>query len=213
MALGGWRPGSRVERLRASHTYGYVLILIVATYIFIVAAPDESWARGVLILIESGTLALALWTSGLGWIRPGLVLGAFAVGVAILQLLVAGSTMWGLDALLNVLLVTGTIAVIAIGVVDQRGVNRKSVTGAVCIYLFLGIVFAFLYGACAAFGSGPFFAQGSDGSPADRIYFSYVTLGTLGYGDYTAAAQPGRSFAVAELLLGQLYLVTVLGLL
>jgi len=212
MALRGWRPGSRVERLRASRTYGYVLILIGVTYVFIVAAPEESWARAVLVLIEAGTLALALWTSGLGWIRPALVLAAFAVGVAILTLLIGGSTMRGVDAVLDVLLVAATVAVIATGVVDQREVNRKSVTGAVCIYLFLGVFFAFVYGACAAFGSGPFFAQGTDGSAADRIYFSYVTLATLGYGDYTAAAQPGRSFAVAELLLGQLYLVTILGL-
>src|SRR5262249_40559206 len=94
-----------------------------------------------------------------------------------------------------------------------REVNRKSVTGAICVYLILGILFTYVFGACAAFGSGPLFAQGTDGSPADHIYFSYVTLATLGYGDYTAAAQPARSFAVAESLLGQLYLVTIVTLL
>ncbi len=208
-----WRPGTRIERLHASHTYGYVLLLVVTTYIFLVAAPDESWARAVLILIESGTLGLAFWTSGLGSFRGALALGAVAIFVGIVQLFVGGSTMRGLDATLDVLLVAATVVVIGLGVVDQREINQKSVTGAVCVYLILGILFSFVYDAAAAFDSSPFFAQGTDGTPADRIYFSYVTLATLGYGDYTAAAQPGRSFAVAESLLGQLYLVTIVALL
>jgi hypothetical protein len=213
MAFRGWRPGSRVERLHASHTYGSVLVLVVLTYVFIVAAPDESWVRGVLILIETGTLATALWTTGLGWIRATFPLAILAVSVAILQLFVGGSTMRGFDSVLDVLLIASTVIVIGLGVVDQGEINRKSVTGAVCVYLILGILFTFVYGAAAEFGSGAFFAQGTDGTAADRIYFSYVTLATLGYGDYTAAAQPGRSFAIAESLLGQLYLVTVVALL
>ena len=213
MALRGWRPGSRVERLRASHSYGYVLLLVALTYVFIVAAPDESWVRGALILIETATLATALWTSGLGWIRATFPLAALAVSVAIVQLFVGGSTMRGLDSILDVLLIAATVVVIALGVLDQGEINRKSVTGAVCVYLILGILFTFAYGAAAEFGSGPFFAQGTDGTPGDRIYFSYVTLATLGYGDYTAAGQPGRSLAIAESLLGQLYLVTIVALL
>ena len=107
----------------------------------------------------------------------------------------------------------GTIVAIAIGVVDQDMVNAQSITGAVCVYLLFGILFLFFYNALAIIGSGDFFAQGTDGTRATRIYFSYVTLATLGYGDYTAAGQPGRSFAIAESLLGQLYLVTVVALL
>jgi hypothetical protein len=213
MALRDWKPGSRMQRLRASRTYGWVLLLIVLTYAFIVAAPNEGWARAVIILLEGGTLALALWTSGLGSLPAAVALAVIAICVGVVQLFIGGSTMRGIDALLDVLLVAATVGVIGLGVSDQREVNRKSVTGAICIYLILGILFTFVYDASAAFGSGAFFAQGTDGSPADRIYFSYVTLATLGYGDYTAAAQPARSFAVAESLLGQLYLVTIVALL
>ena len=48
-----------------------------------------------------------------------------------------------------------------------------------------------------------------DGTRPLRLYFSYVTLATLGYGDYTAAGNLGRALAVLEALMGQLYLVTV----
>jgi hypothetical protein len=52
-----------------------------------------------------------------------------------------------------------------------------------------------------------------DGTRALRLYFSYVTLATLGYGDYTAASNLGHMLAVAEALIGQIYLVTVVALL
>ena len=48
---------------------------------------------------------------------------------------------------------------------------------------------------------------------SERVYFSYVTLATLGYGDYTPAGDLGHTMAVVEALTGQLYLVTVVALL
>ena len=114
---------------------------------------------------------------------------------------------------LNLLLVGGAVVAIAIEVVDQGEVNAQSVLGAICVYLLLGMFFASLYGAVAVAGGSPFFAQGTDGTASTRQYFSYVTLATLGYGDYTPAGTLGRSLALWEALLGQLYLVTVVALL
>ncbi len=97
--------------------------------------------------------------------------------------------------------------------VDQGDVNGQSVVGAICIYMLLGMLFSFAYGAAAGLGSGFFFAQGTDGTPAIRLYFSYVTMATVGYGDYSVAGDLGRTLAVLEGLLGQLYLVTVVAML
>ena len=60
-----WRPGSRVARVRASHSYGLVLALIVLSFVFISVSPDGSWADSLLLLLQSITLVTALWTSGL----------------------------------------------------------------------------------------------------------------------------------------------------
>jgi hypothetical protein len=76
------------------------------------------------------------------------------------------------------------------------------------------MIFLFAYGAVADIGSGPLFAQAAgDGTRALRLYFSYVTLATLGYGDYTPASNVGHMLAVVEALLGQIYLVTVVAVL
>jgi hypothetical protein len=208
-----WRPGSRVERLRASQSYAGVLVLIVVTVAFLFAAPTESWALSVNVLLGSAMLAVAVRAAGLGTTRPALVLFVAGAAVAIGELLSGGRTVTGVVWLVDVCFVAATVVVIAVGVVDQREINRTSISGAVCIYLLLGIVYTFAYGALATLGSDDFFAEGTDGSSADRVYFSYVTLATLGYGDYTAADSLGRAFAISEALLGQLYLVTVVALL
>ena len=84
--------------------------------------------------------------------------------------------------------------------------------GALCIYVLLGMLWAFGYGAIGAFESGPFFAEQATANVSDFLYFSFVTLTTVGYGDLTAAGGLGRAIAVVEALFGQLYLVTVVAL-
>ena len=209
-----WRPRARMARRRASHTYGAVVLLLVVEFIFIAAAPDEYWAVAALLLLQGCTLFLALWTTGLGKeMRPLLPLALPLIAAAVAVVLLESGTAVGLVALLNATLVVATVAVLIVGIVDQAEVNTQSVTGAVCAYLLLGFLFNFLFGAVAALGNGPFFANGSDGTPFERLYFSFVTLATLGYGDYSAGEPVGRSLAVAEVLIGQLFLVTAVGLL
>jgi hypothetical protein len=107
-------------------------------------------------------------------------------------------------------LLTITIAVaIAKGAFAQNEVNSRSVAGAICVYILFGLLFMFFYGVLAILGHGPFFAQGTDGTRPLRLYFSFTTLATLGYGDYTAASNLGHTLSVLEALVGQLYLVTV----
>ena len=58
------RLGSRARRLRSSHSYGYVLGLIIASFVFAMTASDDEWAASVLLLLYCATLVTALWTSG-----------------------------------------------------------------------------------------------------------------------------------------------------
>jgi hypothetical protein len=206
---------SRIGRLRASHSYGFVLALVLVAFFFAAVAPDEPWAGSFLVLLLTATLVCALWTSGLSLIIARV--GAPAVVLALLSAVAnvtAGGRTWGAVLwLLSAVLAIGVMIVIGLGVLDQREVNKQSVRGAVAVYIVIGLGFAFLYGAVAILGSSPFFAQGTDGTRAIRTYFSYVTLATLGYGDYSPAGTTGHTLAIVEALTGQLYLVTVVALL
>ena len=207
--------GSRVARLRASHRYRSVLVLIVLSFVFASVSGDAKWTTSVLLVLQSATLVAAFWTAGFVRADSRLVMLLLAAATATAVGLLASSrpALDGAGGLLSGLLVIATVVVIATGVIDQGEVNEQSVSGAICIYLLIGMVFLFLYSAVAAIGSGDFFAQGTDGTRAIRLYFSFVTLATLGYGDYTPAGNLGHSLAVLEALLGQIYLVTVVALL
>jgi ion channel len=206
-----WHVGPVLRRLQASRSYGFVLLLVLSSFAFVAAAPDEGWPRAVLVLIQATTLAVALWTSAATGRLDAIAAALVVIGIAGAgaELATDSSNATGLVGLLNVLLITATCAVIVLGIRDQHGVNVQSVLGALCIYLLIGMLYTFAYGAISALQSGPFFAQGTEGTPSIRLYFSVVTLATVGYGDYSATTDLGRTVAASEGLLGQIYLVTV----
>ncbi len=83
------------------------------------------------------------------------------------------------------------------------------VAGVLCLYLLLGLIYAFVYVAVQNLGSAPFFANGAAAVSSRSLYFSFVTMTTVGYGDYTARTNLGHTLAISEALIGQIYLVTV----
>ena len=204
---------ARTRTLRGSRRYLLVLLLIALSFVFTAAAPDAGWARGVLLLIEAATLAIALWTSRAAGLAVRLVLIAVAAVLAGVQLEASDRTLTTAASVLAGLFVFATIFVIARGVIGEREVNQQAVIGAVCIFLLLGMLFTFVYSVAAVYGDEPFFAQDTDGTTAVRQYFSFVTLTTVGYGDYSPANDLGRTLTNTEALLGQLYLVTVVAVL
>jgi voltage-gated potassium channel Kch len=58
-------------------------------------------------------------------------------------------------------------------------------------------------------GAANSFAGGAAETSANFLYFAFVTMTTVGYGDLSAAEGIGRAFAIALALLGQIYLITV----
>lgn len=199
--------------LRASRSYAFVLLLVVIAFVFTASAPDERWATGVLLLIMSVTLLVALWTSRAAPVGLRVAIPAIAAALAVAQLVHEDQALTSASGVLGGLLVIATIVVIAHGVVTHGVVNAQSVIGAVTIYVLLGMLFVFAYTVVAVIGSGPFFAQGTDGTVALRLYFSFSTITTVGFGDYTAATSLGHTLAVTEALVGQVYLVTVVAVL
>jgi hypothetical protein len=209
------RDGLRghIYERRASRHYAAVLVLVVVTVLYMSFAPEGAASRGVLLLLVSFTCATALWRSrGVSSdARVGIVVAGMVL--AVLEVVIGGSVLSVLASALNAVFAIATVVVIARGVVTAGGVTFQSVIGAICIYLLVGMTFAFLYGAAAEFGSTPFFTSGTDGTISIRLYFSFITLTTVGYGDYVAAGSLGHTLSFTEALMGQLYLVTVVALL
>jgi ion channel len=199
------------------HRYGLVLAFALAIVVFSLSAGDGRGSRVVTLFASGGALVLGVVTSDApARTRRALALmlgGAVTLG-AVADIVAAP----GQAAILGVtaLLCAATIGVISGGlfrlIVDE-GVVVQAVLGALAVYLLIGLVFAFTIGALAVGSSGPWFAQGTDAVQSTRAYYSFTTLTTTGFGDYTPATRGGHLLAVLEMLIGQLYLVTVIALL
>jgi hypothetical protein len=210
---GGKRPGERPPEYR----YGVVLLLMVLTLVFVIVAPSAAWSRAADLVIESAALLVAVGTARapLAVRRRRAILGGLLAVVAVFGVAISVVPR-ELDFVVSGL-VAGAIPVAIFGgllrLVRERGVTLQAVAGAVAIYLAIGIVFAWLIGFVAQLGSTFYFAQGTNGTESDHVYYSFTVLTTTGFGDLSAATHLGRALAVIEMLVGQIYLVTVIGVL
>jgi len=92
-------------------------------------------------------------------------------------------------------------------------VDRNLLFGAMSVYLLMGLTWAILYGLIFEFLPGSFNGiEGIDGKAAmdTLLYYSFVTLASLGYGDITPVAPLARTLAYLEVVSGQLYIAIML---
>jgi hypothetical protein len=186
------------------------------TFIVMAAGPPDGWTRITTVLLQGLTLCAALLASrvNLRLFRLAAVISALALLGAIGSVVIDnGRNPSGAFYLLNVLLVATVPWVIARSLWKRRIIDVRAILGAVCIYVLLGMLYAFLYAAIDALSSGPFFVQTAHATTPDFLYFSYITQTTVGYGDFTAKGDLGRALSVIEAMGGQLYLVTVIAVL
>jgi hypothetical protein len=194
--------------------YGGVLLLTLAIAVFALIAADSGAVRTIELFAAGAALLVAVLTSR----APAATRRLAGAGVAIVVLVggVAAAFVGPHPALtlaatsMLLALTAGVILAGLVRLVIERGVVLQAVFGALAVYMLVGLVFAFLIGALATGESTPYFASGTDATQNARVYFSFTALTTTGFGDYTAATRGGRALAVLEMLVGQLYLVTVI---
>ena len=86
-------------------------------------------------------------------------------------------------------------------------VTGQTIAGAVCVFLLIALAFSYLFGVIDQWSSVPFF--GSDEPTTAFMYFSLVTITTLGYGDLSPVTEVARFASTAEAVIGQIFLVVV----
>ena len=210
-------PAARAGTSRRvpAYRFGFVLLLLLATFIFLASGPTGDWVPLVAVVLQGATLFAAFAASGVGrglW-RLALVVVLAALVSASVAIFVGGKVVNTALFLLSVLLVGAAPVVIITSLARRRVIDLRTVLGAICVYILIGMMWSFAFSAAGTLDSEPFFAQQSHATVADYMYFSFVTITTTGYGDLTAARGFGRAMAVLEALIGQLYLVTVIALL
>ncbi|MCG6917212.1 MAG: potassium channel family protein [Deltaproteobacteria bacterium] len=98
---------------------------------------------------------------------------------------------------------------ILIFIYSQKKVTRDLIVGAAIVYLLMALAWSFIFAAVEGLHPGSFSLPEIQGISTSRsfLYYSFVTLTTLGYGDITPVTSLARSLSTLEAVIGQLYLV------
>src|SRR4051812_11806902 len=127
------------------YRYGIVLLFLLATFLFLTAGFSGRWVPIVTVLLEGVTLLAALAAA-----RAGRRLVRLATAVVVLGLVsgtlavVLGTDPRGWLFLLNALLVATAPVVIAQSILRRKVIDIRTVLGAICIYVLIGMLWALL---------------------------------------------------------------------
>ena len=211
-ALPARRPGGSSGRARLPQSggrYGLLLLVLISTYLL--SSFSIKVVADLQVLLFLAVLLLALRTSRLSR-RSTILVGAAALigSAAAFGASVTGTdTGEGVSELWKGLVLLLTAVLIVRRVLARPTVTLQSIYGALSAYIIIGLMFAAFYAAIEHLGAGQFFADGQQADTQTFQYFSFTTLTTLGYGDFTAAGNGGRALAVMEALTGQVFLATL----
>jgi hypothetical protein len=201
---------SLLAQLRTGDSYALVLVLLLATVFCTIVAPEETWGRVFRDIVLASSVLVTYWTATARQslfvprvLAPGLVVAFVVVGA------IESSSTDAVAAAFAAVFTVGAIVLVVRDLFDRGRVDDQTVLAALSLYVLVGVLFAALYAFFAATGDSAFYTRGDDASTGEDLYFSLAALTTTGFGDLAPATSVGRALASLELVVGQLYLVTI----
>jgi hypothetical protein len=189
-----------------------LLAIVTASYL-LSALFTTKWVSDTQIVLFSAAGVIAIRNSRLRrrYARPligtGFLVSLLVILVGVHQ---GGDVGRGVASAWTAALLLLIAAAIVRQILALSEVTMQSIYGAISTYLIIGLMFAALYSAIYYLHNHMFFANGrSAHTTSDFQYFSFSTLTTLGYGDFTAAGRGSRAVAMLEAMTGQIFLATL----
>jgi hypothetical protein len=202
------------------NNFTYLLVALLVLLSGIPLAHDLAVASAPLIrsLVFSLLLIIGVWslrdggryfTVGMTFVVAGVLLNVLAVNID--SRILFYSSFAVLFGFLLIAIVF-TLKQVAFG--TEITLNR--LVGAVCVYLLLGTIWAVAYSLVDVVSPGSFTGfspHDGRGWDSEWLYFSFVTMTTLGYGDISPVSATARALAYMQAVFGQFYLaILVAGL-
>jgi hypothetical protein len=205
-----------MSELGAGHRSGLFLLWLVCYYLLL---PYIGWFGDVLPLVDAEFFKVLLF---MGILLTGIRAVSedprhFRIGLAIgIPTMIADWVAYFIPSpelavciQVAYLVFTGYVGIRVFGYVLAPGeVNLDRMFAAISVYVLIGLGFAIVFGIIESLQPGSFSGHSTDGSSrhsAELLYYSFVTLTTLGYGEITPVAPQVRSLATIEAMMGVFY--------
>ncbi len=164
------------------------LVLTAAVHV----SSRHRWTLILAVLLGGGAIAAVALTEATGSMTARIASGSLGLGLLSLTIFLM------LNALMR-----------------AERVSRDTIIGGICVYLMIGLGFTLAYSLAINLepsalmqGGLPLGESSADSSArsAKILYFSFVTLTTLGFGDITPSGELAQMLVTAEAVIGQLYI-------
>src|SRR5262245_50990065 len=218
---------------REPPNYLYLTVALIAAVVLATSSGTTVSVAVAGVLLAAGTFMVTAW-----FVIESKRQFLFAVALALTALLpfiwlvrqpeeqfpnlvehlyVLNTTIW--------LLFTAYIALVVFrSIISAKRIRANEIHGAIYVYLLIGVIFAEMFQLLLALNPGAlFFDPGRFPAPltirnnslltrsvGDLLYYSFVTLGTVGYGDVTPASPGARSLSLIEAVVGIMYVATMI---
>ena len=196
---------------RVSDAFGLVLLLVLTTYVLASLLSNRGWPAVLLIVATSATSVVSLTSSHAraAVVRAAMLLSGLTIALAAISAASGDRTWLNFASVIQIVLLTVAMAAVLRRVVTTAEVGSRTILGAISVYTVLGILFTFVYGTIDRVQGGALFEGVAHPQGSDFLFFSYTTLTTTGYGNLVPAGQPARMISGLEMMIGQIFLVTL----
>ena len=210
--------------------YRFVVLLFALT-LLLIASPvlntfslllQPKLARVIVAILFGATLLAAVFTVARGRVTQviAVLLGIPAIILQGLNVLLQGERVVIPTHLFALVFLGYTVCILLGYLFSADRVNVNTLCASLCVYLLLGILWAIGYSLLDILAPSSFslsFDAGEEGSiirfggknSVYPLYYSFVTMTTLGYGDITPASPMARMLAAIEAVIGQVYLAVL----
>ena len=203
--------GGGDERSAPATPSGWCWLLVLTTYVLASVLSNRGWSAVLLTIVTGATSVVALTSSHVRpiFVRRALILAVIATVLAFASAAFGGRLGLNVANFIEIGLLAVAMAAVLRRVVTSDSVSSRTILGAISVYTALGILFTWAYGLIDRIEGGGFFGAGVATKGSDFLFFSYTTLTTTGYGDLVPSGQVGRMVSGLEMMLGQIFLVTL----
>ncbi len=164
----------------------------------------------------TGLLIVGLWSfhKSRRWFIAGIIMATASAIAAIVNAFTPGDLLVFATMAILIAFCAMSLLIALRQVLLTDDIDRNRLIGAVCVYLLLGFMFGLIHILIAWLLPGSYTGIGSpetNGEAVRYIYYSFVTLTTLGYGDITPVRPLASAVAYIEAVFGVFYIAILVG--
>lgn len=204
-----------LARLLRGESFYPLFVLLLVSLVFIVGGGDQRWAVIVGHVLAAGSLILTVKPTSASrtWLALGWLALALGVAAALVQSLTEVRALRVVSAAVFVVILFASLPLILRRLASHRTVTAETIVGALCAYLLISMDFAVLNLLFSvAEGQAIIASIVTADEPITRgdfYYHSFMTITTVGYGDFIPVTGSAKTLSLLESILGQLFLITV----